>query len=145
MNAITTSIIDQLSVKNENGEVVSFDLAQLDAIITELRGIAKDVRVKNKDAEKDKADADKAILAERAKAYYDSLAVGDSVSYVDASGKEWEGVKIETKSKSGMTAALELVNPPAGAKNTKRYPKFHQVVVPADFAVPSAENAAAVA
>ena len=38
--------------------------------------------------------------------------------------------KISTKSGFDKRAACELVNPPAGAKSTKRYPAFHQVVVP---------------
>ena len=140
-NEISSFVVNQLTSFNENNEIVGFDLDTLDAVIAELRTVAKDARTKSKDDEKAKKDAEKAELAERGKAYYDSLAEGDSISYVDASGKEWEGIKIATKSKTGATAALELVDPPAGAKNTKRYPKFHQVVVPADWTMPVAENA----
>ena len=140
-NEISTYVVNALSSFNENNEVVAFDLTTLDAVIAELRSVAKDARTKSKDDEKAKKDADKAELAERGKAYYDSLAEGDEFSYTDASGKEWDGIKIATKSKTGSTAACELVNPPEGAKNTKRYPKFHQVVVPADWTMPVAENA----
>ena len=134
-NEISSYVVNALSSFNENNEVVAFDLATLDEVIKELRSVAKDARTKFKDDEKAKKDADKAELAERGKAFYDSLAVGDEFSYTDASGKEWVAIKIETKSKTGSTAACELIDPPTGAKNTKRYPKFHQVVVPADFVV----------
>ena len=134
-NEITSFVVNALSSFNENNEVVGFDLDTLDAVIAELRTVAKDARTKSKDDEKAKKDADKAELANIGKTYYDSLNVGDEFSYTDASGNEWACMKIETKSKTGATAALELIDPPAGAKNTKRYPKFHQVVVPADFVV----------
>ena len=129
MDIISTSVIDQLSA---NG---SFDLARLDAIIAELRGVAKEKRVDAKDAEKKAKDDEIAKFAEIGKAYYDSLAVGDEFEFRMASGNKFWGKKIETKSKSGSTAACELLTPPDGAKNTKRYPKFSQVVVPADFSV----------
>ena len=140
-NEITSFVVNAVSTINENNEVVAFDLATLDEVIKELRTVAKDARTKFKDDEKAKKDADKATLAERGRIYYKNLAEGDEFSYTDASGKEWVALKIETKSKTGTTAACELVNPPEGAKNTKRYPKFHQVVVPADWVMPVAENA----
>ena len=134
-NEISSFVVNQLTSFNDNNEAVAFDLATLDEVIKELRTVAKDARTKSKDDEKAKKDADKAELANIGKTYYDSLNVGDEFSYTDASGKEWVALKIETKSKTGTTAACELIDPPAGAKNTKRYPKFHQVVVPADFVV----------
>ena len=139
-NEITSFVVNAVSTINENNEVVAFDLATLDEVIKELRTVAKDARTKFKDDEKAKKDADKATLAERGRIYYKNLAEGDEFSYTDASGKEWACVKIETKSKTGTTAACELIDPPEGAKNTKRYPKFHQVVVPADWTMPVAEN-----
>ena len=141
MNKITASVIDQLSTIDNDGKVTAFDLAQLDVIIAELRETAKAARISFKDAEKKSKEEENAKLAERGKLFYKNLAVGDEFSYVDASGNEWKAVKIETKSKSGSTAACELIDPPAGAKNTKRYPKFHQVAVPADWEMPSANVA----
>ena len=134
-NEISTYVVNALSTLNENNEVVGFDLDTLDAVIAELRSVAKDARVKSKDDEKAKKDADKAELAERGKIYYDSLNVGDEFEFRMASGNKFWARKIETKSNTGMTAACELVTPPDGAKNTKRYPKFSQVVVPTDFVV----------
>ena len=134
-NEISTYVVNALSSFNENNEVVAFDLTTLDAVIAELRSVAKDARVKSKDDEKAKKDADKAELAILGKAYYDSLNVGDEFEFRMASGNKFWARKIETKSNTGMTAACELVTPPEGAKNTKRYPKFSQVVVPADFVV----------
>ena len=134
-NEISSYVVNALSTINENNEVVAFDLATLDEVIKELRTVAKDARVKSKDDEKAKADANKAELAERGKAFYDSLNVGDEFEFRMASGNKFWAKKIETVSKSGMTAACELITPPEGAKNTKRYPKFSQVVVPTDFVV----------
>ena len=129
MDSLTANVIDWLSNKDEN----FFDLARLDVIIAELRGVAKEKRADVKDAEKAKKDADKAELAILGRYFYDSLNVGDEFEFRMASGNKFWAKKIETKSKTGTTAACELITPPEGAKNTKRYPKFSQVVVPADW------------
>ena len=142
-NELITSVVDSLSTKDAEGNVVAFDLDTLKEVIKGLQSVGKEARIADKDAKKAKKEADNAALAERGKAYYDSLNEGDEFVYIDASGNEWKGIKIATKSKTGSTAACQLLEPPAGSKSDKRYPKFHQVSVPADFevAVPSEQVA----
>ena len=65
-----------------------------------------------------------------AKEYYDSLAVGDEFSYKDAKGNVLRARKIETKSNSGKRASCELIE--CSTKSAKRYPEFHQVIVPTE-------------
>ena len=134
-NEIIQSVVASLSTMDDEGKVTAFDLDGLKEVIKGLQAVAKEARVEAKDAEKAKKEADNAEKAKVGKAYYDSLNEGDEFEYVDASGNKILGVKIATKSKTGSTAACELVNPPAGAKSTKRYPKFHQVIVPEGFEV----------
>ena len=142
-NEIVSSVVASLSTMDDEGKVVAFDLDGLKEVIKGLQAVAKEARVEAKDAEKAKKEADNAEKAKVGKAYYDSLNEGDQFEYVDASGNKILGVKITTKSKTGSTAACELVNPPADAKSTKRYPKFHQVSVPEGFEIPvSAEQVA---
>ena len=134
-NELIQSVVDSLSTKDAEGNVVAFDLDTLKEVIKGLQSVGKEARIANKDAEKAKKEADNALLAERGKAYYDSLNEGDEFAYIDASGNEWKAIKIATKSKTGSTAACQLLEPPAGAKSDKRYPKFHQVSVPESFEV----------
>lgn len=127
MNKITSLVMDAVSTLNDENEVVSVNLEMLDEVIKELRSIASETRKSVKSADKDAKEAEKAELAIIGKAYYDSLSVGDEFAFKNASGVEFVGRKIETKSKSGATAAIEIED--VG----KRYPKFHQIVVPEWF------------
>lgn len=139
-NELIQSVVASLSTMDDEGKVVAFDLDGLKEVIKGLQAIAKEARVEAKDAEKAKKEEDNAEKAKFGKAYYDSLNEGDEFEYVDASGNKILGVKIATKSKTGSTAACELVNPPAGAKSTKRYPKFYQVSVPEGFEIPASSE-----
>ena len=69
--------------------------------------------------------------AKLGKAYFDSLPAGAHFHYRNASGDVIEAIKSEKQ--TGTTAGCELVNPPENAKSTKRYPKFHQIVIPASM------------
>ena len=134
-NEIISSVVSALSTVDAEGNVTAFDLDGLKEVIKGLQSVGKEARTADKDAKKAKKEADNAALAERGKAYYDSLNEGDEFAYVDASGNEWKAIKISTKSKTGSTAACQLLEPPAGSKSDKRYPKFHQVSVPEGFEV----------
>lgn len=123
------SIIASFATTNENNEVISFDLDGLQDLMKDLRGSIADIKASNKEALKAERDAEREEIGKAGKAFYDSLNVGDHFTYTTSDGTEVEAIKITTKSNTGSTAACELVNPPANAKTSKRYPKFWQVVI----------------
>ena len=141
-NEIVSSVVASLSTMDDAGNVVAFDLDGLKEVIKGLQSVGKEARI----ADKDKAKEDKKLREKNeaivGKAYYDALLEGDEFSYKDASGKILTGKKILTKSKTGSTAAMELNEIPEGSKTAKRYPKFHQLVVPAGFEMPKTEQVA---
>lgn len=130
-----TSILESFVRKNEAGEIIAMNFAEFDTLVSELVTKRAEIRATNKKLATAQRDAENEAKGVTGKAYFDTLENGASFTYTDAKGNEVELLKIETKSKSGATAAGEMVNPPAGAKSTKRYPKFHQINVPADFTV----------
>ena len=106
----------------------SFDLNGLDALITELRTMAKDKRAEMKNALKVWKTAYKEAAAEVGKEYYNKLNVGDEFKII-IGGKEVEVVKIETKSKSNSSAACMIKNWSGEGKSPNRYLGFDKVVV----------------
>ena len=126
----TQEIITSFATLNENGEVVSFNFADFDALVSELVTERAKIRKDNKEAIKAQKEANNETLAEIGKKYYDSLKVGDEFDYKTADGTVVHARKIETKSKSGNSAACEVLSGITCAKSNKRYPKFHQVIVP---------------
>ena len=130
MNA--QSIISSFTTLNENNEVVSFNFADFDILVSELVTERAKIRKDNKEAIKAQKEADNEVLAKVGKDYYDALKVGEEFRYKTADGTEVLARKIETKSKSGNTAACEVISGIECAKSNKRYPKFHQVIVPTE-------------
>ena len=128
MNA--QNVISAFATLNENGEVVSFNFADFDALVSTLVTERAKIRKDNKEAIKAQKEADNEALAETGKKFYDSLKVGDEFDYKTADGTIVHARKIETKSKSGNSAACEVLFGIECAKSNKRYPKFHQVIVP---------------
>ena len=128
MNA--QNVISAFATLNENNEVVSFNFADFDALVSELVTERAKIRKDNKEAIKAEKEAANEVLAKAGKAYYDSLKVGEEFRYKTADGTEVLARKIETKSKSGNSAACEVISGIECAKSNKRYPKFHQVIVP---------------
>ena len=140
MDKLTSSIVlESFVVRNKANEITSMDFAAFDALVSELVTKRATLRKESKDLVKAQKKEANAILSEAGKKYFDSLAEGAVFTYKDARGNEIELTKIKTKSGSGATASGEMVNPPAGAKSTKRYPKFYQLVVPTETAEDSAE------
>ena len=127
MNAL--EIVDTFVTRNEEKEITSLDFAGFDGLVDEL--VAKRIELRKVAVKlgQETKKADNEAKAVAGKNYFDSLPVGALFTYTDASGQTIELKKIETKSKSGLTAAGEMTNPPAGAKSTKRYPKFYQLNV----------------
>lgn len=125
---------------------VADDLGNIDfdtynKLITALVSARAKKREANKTAIKAQKEAKDAINGERGKAYYDSLPIGAEFE-IETSNGIVKVKKIETKSKTGSTAACELLDPPEGSKTAKRYPKFCKVVVPAEFSVEKKEEVA---
>ena len=130
MNA--QNVISSFATLNENNEVVSFNFAEFDALVSELVTERAKIRKENKEAIKAEKDATNEILAKVGKSYYDSLKPGSEFDYKTADGTLVHARKIETKSKTGATAACEVISGIECAKSNKRFPKFHQVVVPTE-------------
>ena len=130
MNA--QDVISAFATLNENGEVVSFNFAEFDKLVSDLVSERAKIRKENKEAIKAQKEADNAVLAESGKAFYDGLAEGDTFTYKTADGTEVVARKIKTKSGSGNSAACEVISglTIAEGKSAKRYPKFYQIVVP---------------
>ncbi len=127
----TQEIITSFATLDENGNVTSFNFAEFDALVSELVTERAKIRKDNKEAIKAQKEANNEALAELGKKYYDSLKVGDEFTYTTADGTEVLARKIETKSKSGNSAACEVIEGIECKKSNKRYPKFYQVKVPA--------------
>ena len=126
VNAIAQAITQSVVV--ENDVVTSVDFEMLDKAIADVRAMRKELKEQFKEAEKAAKVAANAKLAKAGKAFYDSLAIGDEFEYKTADGTVLKARKIETKSNSGKRASCELIE--CSTKSAKRYPEFHQVIVP---------------
>lgn len=129
--------MDELTTLVMNGVVNdgTVDIDRLQIILKELNEQKKTLKEQIKKEQKDKTTLEREAAGKIGLAYYNSLNVGDEFYYVSASGEEFAAIKIDTKTKTKSTAACELVNPPANAKTAKRYPRFWQVKVPAEFSI----------
>ena len=110
------------------------NLSQLETILNNVLGDKpKDEKKATKKTTK-KATAKKTEIEtfdnDEGKKFYDNLKVGDEFQYVMANGTIITAKKVETKSKSGLTAACEVISglEIAEGKTAKRYPKFSKLV-----------------
>ena len=126
-------VVNAFAVKNENDEVVSFDFASFDALVSELVTKRSEIRKSNKEAIKEQNLAEREEMADAGKKYYDSLKEADEFSYKNSKGDVIVAKKITPKA-GGKSAACEVVSgiEIAEGKTRKRYPKFYQIVLPAD-------------
>ena len=129
VKSIAQSIVDSVVVA-ENGEVTSVNFEMLDKAIAEVRSLRKELNEQFKEAAKEAKKVANEEAGKAAKVYYDSLPIGAEFSYKDAKGNILRARKIETKSNSGKRASCELVE--CSTKSAKRYPEFHQVIVPTE-------------
>ena len=129
VKSIAQSIVDSVVVA-ENGEVTSVNFDMLDKAIADVRSLRKELNEQFKEAIKEAKKLANEEAGKSAKEYYDSLAIGDEFSYKDAKGNVLRARKIETKSNSGKRASCELIE--CSTKSAKRYPEFHQVIVPTE-------------
>lgn len=133
VDVIFADVMAGLSDVDANGNVTAIDIDGMTELVKMIQAKKKELKdlvaEQNKEAKKE-ANAE---LAAAGKAYYDSLAIGDTFSYKDAKGNVWEVEKIETKSKSGLSAACKVSDEIRIANNWKKaekYPKFYQIVIP---------------
>ena len=129
VKSIAQSIVDSVVVA-ENGEVTSVNFEMLDKAIAEVRSLRKELNEEFKEATKEAKKLANEEAGKSAKVYYDSLPIGAEFSYKDAKGNILKARKIETKSNSGKRASCELIE--CSTKSAKRYPEFHQVIVPTE-------------
>ena len=108
VDVIFADVMAGLSDVDANGNVTAIDIDGMTELVKMIQAKKKELKdlvaEQNKEAKKE-ANAE---LAAAGKAYYDSLAIGDTFSYKDAKGNVWEVEKIETKSKSGLSAACKV-------------------------------------
>jgi hypothetical protein len=127
MNA--QNVISAFATLNENNEVVSFNFADFDNLVSELVTERAKIRKENKEAIKAEKEAKNEELAKDGKEFYLALKVGDEFTYKTADGTEVLARKIETKSGVYNSAACEVISGIEIGKSNKRYPKFYQVVI----------------
>lgn len=127
MNA--QNVISSFATLNENNEVVSFNFADFDKLVSELVTERTKIRKENKEAIKAEKEAKNEELAKDGKEFYLALKVGDEFTYKTADGTEVLARKIETKSGVYNSAACEVISGIEIGKSNKRYPKFYQVVI----------------
>ena len=104
------NVISAFATLNEKNEVVSFNFADFDALVSELVTERAKIRKDNKEAIKAEKEAANEVLAKAGKVYYDALKVGEEFTYRTADGTEVLARKIETKSGSGNSAACEVIS-----------------------------------
>ena len=133
VDVVFADVMAGLSDVDANGNVTAIDIDGMTELVKMIQAKKKELKdlvaEQNKEAKKE-ANSE---LAAAGKAYYDSLAIGDTFSYKDAKGNVWEVEKIETKSKSGLSAACKVSDEVRIANNWKKaekYPKFYQIVIP---------------
>lgn len=125
-------VVNAFAVKNENDEVISFDFASFDELVSELVTKRSEIRKSNKEAIKEQNIAEREELASAGKEYYDSLKEGAEFSYKNSKGDVIVAKKITPKA-GGKSAACEVIEGIKITKSAKRYPKFYQVIVPEEM------------
>lgn len=137
LNLSSMELTNLVVAATTKDDVINCDVLQ--EVITGLQGVKKTAKDEFKVMKKNLDDAEKKKLAERARAYVESLQVGSPISWVLSSGQIMTGTVGEQK-KGAKTAHVILAELPANstAKSPKldRYAKFHSIVVPEDFQMP---------
>ena len=133
VDVVFTEVMMGLSDVDSNGNVTAIDIDGMTELVKMIQAKKKELKEAFAEQTKEAKKAENAEKSIDGKAYYDSLAIGDTFSYKDSKGKVWEVTKIETKSKSGLSAACKVSEEIRIANNWKKaekYPKFYQIVLP---------------
>lgn len=109
---------------------------RLSEVITSLRSVKKTAGEDWKLIKKEEREVSNNAKAERGKRYFESLKVGDPVSWVLSSGDRYDGTVGEPL-KDTKTAHVILKELPAYSKaavpKLDRHVKYHQIEVPEDW------------
>ena len=130
MNA--KEVIGAFATTDAEGNVNGFNFADFDELVSTLVTERAKIRKDNKESIRAEKEAANEAIAEVGKAYYNKLAEGAEFQYKTADGTIVTAKKIKTKSGSGASAACEVISGIEVGKSNKRYPKFYQVIIPAD-------------
>ena len=133
VDVVFTEVMMGLSDVDSNGNVTAIDINGMTELVKMIQAKKKELKEVFAEQAKEAKKSENAEKSIDGKAYYDSLAIGDTFSYKDSKGKVWEVTKIETKSKSGLSAACKVSEEIRIANNWKKaekYPKFYQIVLP---------------
>ena len=118
------------ATKNEH-----IDCDFLRDVIMAVQAVKKTAKLDFEEAKKELQKANKEILAEKGRAYWSTLKVGDTISW-QSTGKILTGVVGENK-KNSKTAHCLLNEIPSNSKaqNPKfdRYVKYEKLIIPEDF------------
>ena len=116
-----------------NNEHIDCDF--LRDVIMAVQAVKKTDKLDFEEAKKEIQKANKEILAEKGKAYWKTLKIGDTISW-QSTGKILTGTVGENKN-SSKTAHCLLNEIPVDskAKNPKldRYVKYEKIIIPEDF------------
>jgi len=132
MGMTKEQVIEAFAVIGEDGSITDFNFDDFDQLVKDLVTARKNMRAEAKESKKAKQAEENESKAEAGKKYYDSLKEGDEFQYETSDGIVVTARKIVTKSGMGKTAACEVVAGIEITKSAKRYPKFYQVIVPAN-------------
>ena len=133
VDVVFTEVMMGLSDVDSNGNVTAIDIDGMTELVKMIQAKKKELKEAFAEQVKEAKKAENAEKSIDGKAYYDSLAIGDTFEYKDAKGKIWSVTKIETKSNSGLSAACKVSEDVRIANNWKKaekYPKFYQIVLP---------------
>ena len=133
VDVVFTEVMMGLSDVDSNGNVTAIDIDGMTELVKMIQAKKKELKEAFAEQAKEAKKSENAEKSIDGKAYYDSLAVGDTFEYKDSKGKIWTVEKIETKSKSGLSAACKVSDEIRIANNWKKaekYPKFYQIVLP---------------
>lgn len=143
LNLSSMELTNLVVAATTKDDVINCDVLQ--EVITGLQGVKKTAKDEFKVMKKNLDDAEKKKLAERARAYVESLQVGSPISWVLSSGQIMTGTVGEQKGTKTAHVILNEIPANSTAKSPKldRYAKFHSIVVPEDFEMPVKEEVVA--
>lgn len=122
-----TNIVVMAATKDDH---INCDI--LKNVITALQGVKKTAAEDFKEMKKEMENANKEIVAARARQWFDTLEVGTEISWI-ANGVVVYGTKGEQK--PGLKRAHTILNEVEPGKKPDRHVPFDKLQVPEDFVV----------
>ena len=125
-------IIEAFTTLADDGTIQSFDIDNFSQLVDQLVAIRKELKEQQKETAKAQKKEQQQNNAKIGKTYFESLKVGDIFQYKTSDGTVVTAKKIATKSGTYNSAACEVISGLKIEKSAKRYPKFHQVIIPTE-------------